>query len=98
MTVQGKESINNTVLDGSLVLLQDVLKRIKKTNRLCTGPLVYLLHDWAGTLDELPLGEAVSGAELQSSSFLDQVDAAVSQFLNPRLYLVTNLKVQAGDH
>lgn len=45
MTVQGKESINNTVLDGSLVLLQDVLKRIKKKNRLCTGPLVYLLHD-----------------------------------------------------
>lgn len=46
MTIQGKESINNTVLDGTLVLLQDVLKIIiKKKKRLCTGPEVYLLHD-----------------------------------------------------
>lgn len=58
--------------------------------------VVYLLHDGAGALDELPLGEAISGAELQRSGFLDQEDAAVSQLLNPSLYLVTNLKAQAG--
>lgn len=54
--------------------------------------VVYLLHDCAGTFDELPLGEAISGAELQSSSFLDQVDASVAQLLNPGLNLVANLE------
>lgn len=58
----------------------------------CTGSVCYLLHDCAGTLDELPLGEAVSGAELQSSSLLDQVDAAMAQLLDPGLYLVAHLK------
>lgn len=56
--------------------------------------MAYLLHDCAGTLDELPLGEAVSGAELQSSSFLDQVDTAMAQLLYPCLYLEANLKAQ----
>lgn len=58
--------------------------------------VAYLLHDCAGTLDELPLGEAVSGAELQSSSFLDQVDTAMSQLLHPCLDLEANLKVQTA--
>lgn len=52
----------------------------------------YLLHDCAGTFDELPFGEAVSGAELQSSSFLDQVNTAMAQLLHPCLYLEANLK------
>lgn len=52
----------------------------------------YLLCDCTSTLDELPLGEAVSGAELQGSSLLDQVDTAMAQFLHPRLYLEPNLK------
>lgn len=54
--------------------------------------IAYLLRDCAGTFDELPFGEAVSGAELQGSSFLDQVDAAMAQLLHPRLYMETNLK------
>lgn len=56
----------------------------------------YLLCDCAGTLDELPLGEAVSGAELQGSSLLDHVNTAVAQLLHPCLYLETNLKAQRG--
>lgn len=56
----------------------------------------YLLRDCAGTFDELPLGEAVSGAELQGSSLLDQVDAAMAQLLHPCLDLETNLKAQPG--
>lgn len=60
--------------------------------------IAYLLHDCAGTLDELPFGEAVSGAELQSSSFLDQVDTAMAQLLHPCLYLEANLKAQPGIH
>lgn len=52
----------------------------------------YLLHDCTGTFDELPFGKAVSGAELQSSSFLDQVDTAMAQLLHPCLYLEANLK------
>lgn len=66
----------------------------QEKKRMRTGTVAYLLHDCAGTLDELPLGEAISGAELQSSSFLDQVDASVAQLLNPGLYLVANLEAQ----
>lgn len=58
--------------------------------------MLYLLHDGSGTLDELSLREAVRGAELQSSSFLDHVDAAVAQLLYPGLDLKANLKAQAG--
>lgn len=54
--------------------------------------IAYLLRDCTGALDELSFGEAVSGAELQGSSFLDQVNTAVAQFLHPWLYLETNLK------
>lgn len=59
--------------------------------------MAYLLSDCAGTLDELPFGEAVSGAELQGSSLLDQVDAAMAQLLHPRLNLEADLKAQTGD-
>lgn len=52
----------------------------------------YLLCDGAGTLDELPLGEAVGGAELQRSGLLHQVDAAVAQLLHPRLDLEADLE------
>ncbi len=54
--------------------------------------IAYLLCDCAGTLDELPFGEAVGGTELQGSSLLDQVDTAMAQLLHPCLYLETNLK------
>lgn len=67
--------------------------------RCCTTAcfhVAYLLHDSAGTLDELPFGEAVSGAELQSSSLLDQVDTAMAQLLYPCLYLEAHLKAQPG--
>lgn len=67
--------------------------QVKSAVTMCVA---YLLHDCAGTLDELPLREAVSGAELQSSSFLDQVDAAMSQLLHPCLDLEANLKVQTA--
>lgn len=67
--------------------------RVKGAVTVCVADL---LHDCAGTLNELPLGEAVSGAELQSSSFLDQVDAAMSQLLHPCLDLEANLKVQTA--
>lgn len=67
--------------------------------RCCTTAcfhVAYLLHDGAGALDELPFGEAVSGAELQSSSLLDQVDTAMAQLLYPCLYLEAHLKAQPG--
>lgn len=67
--------------------------------RCCTTAcchVAYLLHDRAGTLDELPFGEAVSGAELQSSSLLDKVDTAMAQLLYPCLYLEAHLKAQPG--
>lgn len=51
----------------------------------------YLLCDNTGTFDELPLSEAVRGSDLQSSSLLDQEDAAVPQILHPVLNLETNL-------
>lgn len=51
----------------------------------------YLLCDNTGTFDELPLREAVRGSDLQSSSLLDQEDAAVPQILHPVLNLETNL-------
>jgi len=54
--------------------------------------IAYHLCNCAGTLDELPFGKAVSGAELHGSSFLHHVDTAVAQILHPCLYLVTNLK------
>lgn len=54
--------------------------------------IAHLLCDCASTLNELPLGEAVSGAELQGASLLDQVDAAMAQLLHPGLYLEANLK------
>lgn len=47
--------------------------------------MAYLLCDCAGAFDELPFGEGVSGTELQGSSLLDQVDAAVAQLLHPCL-------------
>lgn len=57
--------------------------------------MTYLLHDRSGTLYELSFGETVRGAQLQSSGFLDHVDAAVAQLLHPGLYLKANLKAQA---
>ena len=54
--------------------------------------IAYLLCDCTGTLNQFPFGEAVSGAELQGSSFLNQVDAAMAQLLHPCSYLKTNLK------
>lgn len=56
--------------------------------------VAYLLCDCAGTLNELPLGEAVGGADLQGSSLLHQVDAAMAQLLHPCLDLKAHLKSQ----
>lgn len=61
-------------------------------SRLGFYHIAYLLCDCTGALDELPFGEAVSRAELQGSSLLDQVNTAMAQFLHPRLYLEANLK------
>lgn len=52
---------------------------------------LYLLCDHTGAIDELPFGEAVRGSDLQSSSLLDQEDAAMSQVLHPGLDLETDL-------
>lgn len=38
----------------------------------------YLLCDRTSTIDELPFGEAVRRSDLQSSSLLDEEDAAMS--------------------
>lgn len=51
----------------------------------------YLFCDGSGTIDELSLGETVGGGDLQSSGFLDQEDAAVSELLHPGLDLETDL-------
>ena len=56
----------------------------------------YLLCDSAGTLDELPLGEAVGGGDLQGPGLLDQVNAAVAQLLHAGLDLEANLDRSAG--
>ena len=54
--------------------------------------MAHLLCDGAGALDELPLGEAISGAELQGPRLLNQVDTAMAQLLHSCPYLETNLK------
>lgn len=64
----------------------------KKKDFLSKIHIAYLLRDCPGTLNELPFGEAVCGAELQGSSFLNQVDTAMAQLLHPCLYLEANLK------
>lgn len=58
--------------------------------------MTYLLHDCSGTFYELSFGETVCGAQLQSSGFLDHIDAAVAQLLHPGFYLKANLKAQAN--
>ena len=54
--------------------------------------IAYLFCDCSSTLNELPFGETVSGAELQGSSLLDQTNTAMAQFLHPCPYLESNLK------
>jgi len=51
----------------------------------------YLLCDRTGARDELPLGEAVGGRDLQRSGLLDQEDAAVAELLHASLDLETDL-------
>lgn len=52
----------------------------------------YLLCDGAGAFDELSLGEAVRGGDLQGSGLLDEEDASVAELLHSRFNLETNLE------
>lgn len=52
----------------------------------------YLLCDGASTFDELSLGEAVRGGDLQGSGLLDEEDASVAELLHSRFNLETNLE------
>lgn len=71
-------------------------KTPKKTHPSWCVSVTHLFHDRSGALDKLSFGEAVRRAQLQSSGFLDHVDAAVPQLLHPGLDLKANLKAQAG--
>ena len=56
----------------------------------------YLLCDGAGAFNELPLGVAVRGSDLQSSSLLDKEDAAMAKILHAGLDLETDLNDSHG--
>lgn len=54
----------------------------------------YLFSDGTGIFDQLSLGETVRRAHLKGSGLLNQIDAAVTQLLHPRLDLRSHLETQ----
>lgn len=75
-----------------------IYHKVQANNSTISAPFpAYLLSDGTGTLNELPLGEAVSGAHLQGASLLNQVDTSMAQLLDPRLDLEAHLQAQSDS-